>query len=293
MVYNSRMAEQINPIINQAELLIQEGKNREARLLLVGFLKGSPTSGSAWWTLSQAVEEENQVIDCLERTLRYDPGHELALARLAQIKNPPLPYSEPSFEETPLEAAPSPSIGDVPHETASVSAGWEASVKAAQAPTAWDTPLEAESFPAVGQAPTPTEAAAPTEGPLRELLFSTDDATPQLENEFDLFAPGAFEEQNTQPAEVLNPSEAARPWVEQLVQSLNSAGEPEAPVQETENAPAWAFPDEPSSPPESTFAEEKFTKNRMSTVEVILLIILVLLILAVGGFFALSLLGII
>ena len=293
MVYNSLMAEQTNPIINQAELLIEEGKNREAQLLLLGFLKGSPTSPSAWWTLSQAVEEENQVIDCLERTLRYDPGHEQARSRLGQIKNPPLPASEPSIEETPLEAAPSPLTGDVSHETESVSAEWDTPVEAAQAPTAWVTPLEAESVPAVEQAPSPTEPDAPTEVPLRELLFSTDDSAPQRENEFNLFAPGAFEGQNTQPAEALSPSEAARPWVEQLVQSLNSAREPEAPIQETENAPAWAFPDEPSSPPESTFAEEKPTRSRMSTVEIILLIILVLLVLAVGGFFALSLLGII
>jgi hypothetical protein len=235
--------------------------------LLVEFLKNNPASAAAWWTLSQAVGEENQVIDCLERTLRYEPGHEQAQARLVQLKNPPMPASQPAMEETPVEPAP-------------VQSGWE-------------MPPEAEPAPVEWVAPAPTQPVVTTVAPIRELLFSTENPANQKEEEFDLFSPGAFEKLNAGRAETLTPAEAARPWVEQLVQTLNSADESEPPVQETGDAPAWAFPAEPSTPPESSLAEEIPTRSRMSAVEIILLIILVLLVIAVGGYFALSLLGII
>jgi hypothetical protein len=267
MVYNSLMAEQTNPIINQAELLIQEGKKREARLLLVELLKSSPASAAAWWTLGRAVEEDRQVIDCLERVLRYEPGHEQAQARLEQLKNPSMPAPEPSMEETPVESAPVQSDSE--------------------------TPTEVESEPVEWEAPAPTQPVAAVGMPIRESLSSPENPSDEKGEEFDLFSPGAFDKHDGVGAETLAPAEAARPWVEQLVQTLNSAGESEPNAQETGDAPAWAFPEEPSTPPESALAEEKPTRGRMSVVEIILLIVLVLLVLTVGGYFALSLLGII
>ncbi len=270
------MAEQTNPIIDQAELLIQAGQKQEARQLLVKLLKSAPGSAAAWWTLSRAVNEETQVIDCLERTLRYEPGHEQARARLEQLKNPPKPAPEPSREETAVESPP-------------VQTGWEA-------------PPVPESTPVEWEAPDTTQPVATDGMTIRESLFSASAPAAGQEQEFDLFVPGAFDKQDgethesltpEEAAESLTPAEAARPWVQQLVQTLNAAGEPEASVQETGEAPAWALPEEPSSPPSPAPAGEKPTRSGMSVVEKILLVILLMLVLIVGGYFALSLLGII
>jgi peroxiredoxin len=85
--------------LEYAELLLEEDKKREARLLLFAYLKRNPESGQAWWVLSRAVETPEQERDCLERALRFEPGNVQAGVRLDELKAMPPVASPP--EEPP------------------------------------------------------------------------------------------------------------------------------------------------------------------------------------------------
>lgn len=100
------MNQQPPSAIDYAELLLQEGKKREACALLAAHLKRDPASVQAWWTLSRAVETPAQERDCLERVLRLDPAHALARARLAQLKAPPASTAKPFTATLPKDRVP-------------------------------------------------------------------------------------------------------------------------------------------------------------------------------------------
>ncbi len=101
------MAEQSSKTLEYAELLLKEGKEREARLLLVAFIKRNPVSVPAWWILSQAVEDVKHELDCLERVLQLEPGHQAAQQRVAAIKAPSPPATKiaPAIPHAPQPAA--------------------------------------------------------------------------------------------------------------------------------------------------------------------------------------------
>ncbi len=92
--------------IDYAELLLQEGKKREACALLAAYLKRNPASVQAWWSLSRAVETPAQERDCLERVLRLDPAHAQARARLDQLKAPPPSIAKPFTATLPKDRVP-------------------------------------------------------------------------------------------------------------------------------------------------------------------------------------------
>jgi hypothetical protein len=90
------MDEQADSVLDQAEKHLEEGRQREARSLLAGYLKSQPRSERAWWLMSFAVTEQNQKVDCLQRVLAINPDHEDARSRLDSILYPTEP---PEFEE--------------------------------------------------------------------------------------------------------------------------------------------------------------------------------------------------
>ncbi|MCX7607726.1 MAG: redoxin domain-containing protein [Anaerolineales bacterium] len=90
-------------IIEYARMLLEEGKKREAQLLLAAYLKRHPTHAEAWWVMSQAVESEQQERDCLERVLRLNPEHLQARRRLEALNarsasTTKLPFSAPAVQ---------------------------------------------------------------------------------------------------------------------------------------------------------------------------------------------------
>jgi peroxiredoxin len=70
-----------------AEQLLQEGKRREAFTVLSEFVKKDPSSPQAWYLLSTLISGQEKQVQCLERALKLDPGHELARERLARVKS--------------------------------------------------------------------------------------------------------------------------------------------------------------------------------------------------------------
>jgi peroxiredoxin len=91
-------------ILLRIERLLRLGKQEEARLLLMEFLRLNPSSARAWWLMSLTITDINQQMDCLERVLLLDPENELARERLEMLKNHPtlLPSVNPFIAlETP------------------------------------------------------------------------------------------------------------------------------------------------------------------------------------------------
>ena len=86
--------------LRYTEGLLQEGKEDEARQLLITYLKRKPNSAEAWWLLSQTLDDESQRKDCLKRVLKFDPNHFLANTHLDLIENP-APPPAPAFSPTP------------------------------------------------------------------------------------------------------------------------------------------------------------------------------------------------
>lgn len=80
------MAKSPADILQRIETLLQAGRQQEARLLLLEYLKTDPNSARAWWILSQAVIDPVQKIDCLERVLKLDPENIEARQRLPALK---------------------------------------------------------------------------------------------------------------------------------------------------------------------------------------------------------------
>jgi len=73
-------------ILQRIEGLLRAGKQPEARLLLMEYLKYNPPSARAWWLMSQAVTDLDQQMDCLQRVLRLDPENEPACEQLESLK---------------------------------------------------------------------------------------------------------------------------------------------------------------------------------------------------------------
>lgn len=72
--------------LKYAERLLQEGKAREARAVLVEYVQHNPSSERGWWLLSFTLTDPKQQIDCMERVLRIDPQSTLAQARLEKLQ---------------------------------------------------------------------------------------------------------------------------------------------------------------------------------------------------------------
>ncbi len=245
--------------------------------------------------MSRAVVDEKQVLDCLERTLRFDPNHEQARNRLEQIQNPPLPVSDALIAGVPEEPLASNATLAEPSEEVAGTVTWE--------PPAAEQPGE-QVVPAIASVELPGRSSEPVQWEVPSLVESPPLAKTTIpdqnfqsggpaetKEEFDLFAPGAFEKSNAEHQEALTPSEVARPWVEELLQTLNASEESEPVEKPGEEVPAWAIPAQELSIPGAAEPVDEHKNGRMSPAEIVLLIILVLLVLLVGGYFGLSLFG--
>jgi len=96
-------------ILLRIEQLLSGGKQQEAQLLLVEYIKTNPASARAWWLMSLTLTDIHQQMDCLQRVLYLDPKNEPARERLVKL------ISQPSVS-TPMSpfAALSPADSEKP-----------------------------------------------------------------------------------------------------------------------------------------------------------------------------------
>lgn len=82
----------INQLIQQAMDAGKVGDRAKAKQLLSQVIKQDPHSARAWYMLSQVVDEESQIVYCLQKVLAIQPDNQRARARLEQLTDPlPLP----------------------------------------------------------------------------------------------------------------------------------------------------------------------------------------------------------
>jgi len=73
-------------ILNEALELLKTGERNQALALLVHYVKQNPDDATAWYYLAIAVDENDQKIDCLERSLTLDPDFPEASELLKELK---------------------------------------------------------------------------------------------------------------------------------------------------------------------------------------------------------------
>lgn len=108
------MSSSVPQTLQRAAAYLQAGKPQLARPLLIDVVRQQPDSEEGWLLLSQAVVEQQQKIDCLQRVLRINPGNAEAQTRLRQLLSPPeeraTPIAPPASPVPPparsAEAAP-------------------------------------------------------------------------------------------------------------------------------------------------------------------------------------------
>jgi peroxiredoxin len=262
MVYNNAMEEQSPQILEYAELLLDEEKKQEARLLLVAYIKRNPTSADAWWVMSRAVEDEKQELDCLERALRLDPAHEQSRLRMDALKNP-----SASLPIPPLLSASQPKPAPASQQT--------------PAPEPQKTPAPgAQQPPASGS----QQPAAPSVSPF---VFSEEESKSD-KGGFDLFAPGAFDDISSTPSPAPRPDES-KPDASKPAESKPDESKPDE--SKTDEVPSWAVPPTPPQEPPPGDKEAAPRKKRTWVVDVVIIGIVLCVLLAVVIYFLLSDMG--
>jgi len=86
-----------NPTLKHATDLIRDGKKHQASVLLAKFIKAYPDCEHAWHILSYALNDRQQQIYALTRTLKINPDNKHAKLRLAKIT----PQQAPSIKAEP------------------------------------------------------------------------------------------------------------------------------------------------------------------------------------------------
>jgi hypothetical protein len=100
------MSSSLPQTLQRAAAYLQAGKPQLARPLLIGVVKQQPNSEEAWLLLSQAVPEQRQKIDCLQRVLRINPGNVEAQTRLRLLLSPPEERFATLHSPAPIETPP-------------------------------------------------------------------------------------------------------------------------------------------------------------------------------------------
>jgi peptide/nickel transport system permease protein len=102
--------DQIANSLRKADSLIQAGNPEAACVILAKILRANPQNEQAWYLLSFAIQIPERQIYALRRTLRLNPDHAEAQARLAQLtgqsvvqKPTPVPMEEETVD--PLDEA--------------------------------------------------------------------------------------------------------------------------------------------------------------------------------------------
>jgi peroxiredoxin len=92
-------------LLIRIERLVSAGRQQEARLLLVEYIKINPASARAWWLMSLTLTDVARQVDCLQHVVRLDPKNEQARDRLVKLlSQPPVPSVSPFSGEAPVEA---------------------------------------------------------------------------------------------------------------------------------------------------------------------------------------------
>ena len=89
-----------NTTLKHATELIRAGKQHQASVLLAKFLRGHPDSEHAWHIMSYALDDQEQRVYALKRTLQINPSNKFAKQRLYKLaptieKEVPLPGQQP------------------------------------------------------------------------------------------------------------------------------------------------------------------------------------------------------
>jgi hypothetical protein len=83
------MSQSANDVLRRARAYLQADQPQLARPLLAQYVRQFPASEEGWLLLSQAVTEQKQEIDCLQRVLRINPANAEIQARLRRLLTPP------------------------------------------------------------------------------------------------------------------------------------------------------------------------------------------------------------
>lgn len=90
--------------LDDALKALRAGDKREARRLLGNVLRDDPDSITAWWYLSEALDDREQKVHCLRQVLRLHPDHTAAQVMLTDLERrvvkvtPPEGLVRPVFE---------------------------------------------------------------------------------------------------------------------------------------------------------------------------------------------------
>jgi hypothetical protein len=120
------MSQSATDVLRRAQAYLQAGRPQLARPVLVEYVRQFPASEEGWLLLSQAVTEQQQKIDCLQRVLRINPANAEAQARLRRLLAPP--------DEPPPIMPPPPRIQPLPPSTLAVTAATTAPQAASPQP---------------------------------------------------------------------------------------------------------------------------------------------------------------
>jgi len=83
------MSQSANDVLRRARAYLQADQPQLARPLLAEYVRQFPASEEGWLLLSQAVTEQKQEIDCLQRVLWINPANAEVQARLRRLLAPP------------------------------------------------------------------------------------------------------------------------------------------------------------------------------------------------------------
>ena len=95
------MSSTVPQTLQRAAAYLQAGQPQLARPLLIEVVKQQPDSEEGWLLLSQAVAEQRQKIDCLQRVLRINPDNREAQSRLRLLLSPPEERAAPIITPSP------------------------------------------------------------------------------------------------------------------------------------------------------------------------------------------------
>ncbi|MEO8393257.1 MAG: DVUA0089 family protein [Chloroflexota bacterium] len=97
--------------LQEAYRLIREGSQQEAVRILVPLVRADPLNPDAWWLLANAIENQEQKRQALERVLKLRPGDEAAQKMLTQLGGSITPTKAPRKAHPPAPA-PTPTADD-------------------------------------------------------------------------------------------------------------------------------------------------------------------------------------
>ena len=105
--------------LEHAKAAIQQGDKSSARSILRKVLEQEPRNVDAWLLFADAAQKPEHTIQCLERVQMLDPGNEIAVLRLEQIRQAPpeetqmaqesvsvLPENNPTYPANPQPLKP-------------------------------------------------------------------------------------------------------------------------------------------------------------------------------------------